>query len=352
MEDSERETEVTAPQSARLEYERTPETTALQAVLREIQQLREEQACKQAELAAAIQRQDAEIRTLRESLRGTTATNTQISPLALLENTNLCHAAGGDRSVFLRESCDVRTPSREEIGYKLKPDTYDGSVPLREFFSQFSLIARANGWSEETKTAVLVSSLRGKARAILENVENLETLDFAELKSKLELRFGESQSAQSYYSQFTNRRQRFNENLATLGADIERLSQLAYPECAHPIRDKIACAQFVSALSDNFVKRTLQLEGVTSLKIAVERAKAVKSIHENSFGQKGRYFNEEKKEQIEGSKGKKERGSDSGNLYKTKGVTNNSRKKECWECGKEGHFRFECPGRAETGNRE
>ena len=59
----------------------------------------------------------------------------------------------------------------------------------------------------------------------------IETLDFAELKSKLELRFEESQSAQNNYSQFTNRKQKLNENLATLEyTDIERLSQLAYPE--------------------------------------------------------------------------------------------------------------------------
>ena len=66
----------------------------------------------------------------------------------------------------------------------------------------------------------------------------IETLDFAELKSKLELRFGESQLAQNYYSQFTNRK-KFDKNLATLGADIERLLQLVYSECAHPIQDKI-----------------------------------------------------------------------------------------------------------------
>jgi len=64
-------------------------------------------------------------------------------------------------------------------------------------------------------------------------------------------------SLQNYYSQFTNRKQKFGENIASLGFDIERLSQLAYPECSDSIRYKIACAQFVSALFDRFVKRTL-----------------------------------------------------------------------------------------------
>ena len=92
------------------------------------------------------------------------------------------------------------------------------------------------------------------------------------------MRFGESYLAQYYYSQFTNRKQRSGEDEATLGSDIERLSNLAYPDCSHQVRDKIACAQFVTALSNGFVRRTLQLEGITSLKMAVQRAMAVKVI--------------------------------------------------------------------------
>jgi len=97
------------------------------------------------------------------------------------------------------------------------------------------------------------------------------------------LRFGDGHLAQTYYTQFTNRKQRNSEDLASLGADLERLSRLAYPECSHEVRDKIACAQFIAALSDGFLKRTLQLENITSLRTAVERAMAVKVIQENSF---------------------------------------------------------------------
>jgi len=96
----------------------------------------------------------------------------------------------------------------------------------------------------------LVSCLRGKAQVVLESVQNLESLSFDELKSRLELRFGETHLSQNYYSQFTNRRQKFGEEIASFGSDLERLARLAYPECSQTIQDKIACAQFVSALSD------------------------------------------------------------------------------------------------------
>jgi len=64
---------------------------------------------------------------------------------------------------------------------------------------------------------------------------------------------------------------------------------LAYPECSYAMCDKIACAQFIIALSDRFIKRMLQLEGVTSLDLAI-RAKAIKGIQEENFGRKGENF--------------------------------------------------------------
>jgi len=160
---------------------------------------------------------------------------------------------------------------------------------LREFFSQFELIARANRWNDEIKTITLASYLGGKARAVLECVEDIESLNYAELKAELELRFGEAYLAQSYYSLFTNRKQKTGEDEATLGSDIERLSQLAYPECSHQVREKIACAQFISALSNKFVRRTFQLEGVTSLKMAVQKAMTVKVILDNNSERKKDY---------------------------------------------------------------
>jgi len=38
------------------------------------------------------------------------------------------------------------------------------------------------------------------------------------------------------------------------------------------VREKITCAQFISALTDGLIKRTLQLEGINSLKVAIERS--------------------------------------------------------------------------------
>jgi len=81
----------------------------------------------------------------------------------------------------------------------------------------------------------------------------LENLRFSELKSKLEFRFGKGHLTRAYYSQFTNRRQKDGKDFITLGAELE--SFIETDLSSHESRDKIACAQFISALSSGFVKR-------------------------------------------------------------------------------------------------
>jgi len=137
-----------------------------------------------------------------------------------------------------------------------------------------------------------VSCLREKAQAVLECVVILRAS--IRIKTKIRITVGEVYLVQSYYSQFTNRRQKSGEDEATLDSDIERLSQLAYPECSHQVRDKIACAQFISVLSNRFVRRTLQLEGIIYMKMAVQRTMAVKVIQESNFERDKEYKNDKR----------------------------------------------------------
>jgi len=128
--------------------------------------------------------------------------------------------------------------------------------PCENFFLNLNL-SRARMTGATRSRLALAACLRGRARSVLDGIAEIGSVTFTELKSKLELRFGEGHSAQSCYFQFTNRRQKFGEDFVTLGTDLKRLVRLAYPECSLEVREKIACAQFISALTDGFIKHTL-----------------------------------------------------------------------------------------------
>lgn len=112
------------------------------STLEEFRQLREEcplQQQREAEFFTRFKQQDETVERLEERLR-------QIPGQS-----------------FLNSNIAIRVNNLGVYCYKLKPDIYDGSVPLREFWVQFNLLARANNWDNSVKVIVLASCLRQSA---------------------------------------------------------------------------------------------------------------------------------------------------------------------------------------------
>jgi len=129
------------------------EAMALQAALREIRQLREERQQERDNFEMRLRQREEELRRLEAGVL-------QRIPQQLSPSNN----GNNDRS----DSGNFNENAvMNELGYKLKPDNFDGTAPLREFFSQFELIAPANRWNDEVKIIALASCLKGRARAIL-----------------------------------------------------------------------------------------------------------------------------------------------------------------------------------------
>ncbi|XP_071582142.1 uncharacterized protein [Temnothorax nylanderi] len=159
------------------------ETGAFEAVYLELQKLRQERRLEQQEqqlfrskLEARLKERDAAVARPQEQLAvhqlspSNNVSRGEISneaPREIGAGEGACagRAACGNSVEPLRVmgegegSCAGRAAcggsSETSRGLKLKPDTFDGTAPLREFLAQFHLIARANLWTEaasKTKT--------------------------------------------------------------------------------------------------------------------------------------------------------------------------------------------------------
>lgn len=120
------------------------ETEVLQAVLQELQLLREER-----------RQFGEEIETQRRNQKALQCMEQRFEQISCSNNYPFFDVSA-DNGAGAGAIADVR----ESVGIRLKPDVYDGTAPLNEFLTQFALIAahlRANGWDEAAKAITLAS---------------------------------------------------------------------------------------------------------------------------------------------------------------------------------------------------
>lgn len=135
-----------APPRATISRESPEQASIVQAALEEIRQLHEERLQQQTQFETLLQQRDEQLRRLEERF-------------SLRENQLIVSLHQNS----LNNNRAVENSARNDLGYKLKPENYDGSVPLREFLTQFDLIARANGWNSGQKTVALAACFKRKS---------------------------------------------------------------------------------------------------------------------------------------------------------------------------------------------
>lgn len=125
------------------------------------------------------------------------------------------------------------------------------------------------------------------------------------------------------------------------------------------LQDEIACSFFIAAISDFFVRRTLQLEDIPSLQNAVARAVAVKDIQDSNSARSQLGKRPAPRSDVSGTSAE---GSTSGGQPEQtttsdqasgKPATKKKRfdgSRECWSCGQTGHYKTQCPRKDPTKN--
>ncbi|CAC5389774.1 unnamed protein product [Mytilus coruscus] len=98
-----------------------------------------------------------------------------------------------------------RSNGKYELSCKIKPQVYDGNDDLEEYLTQFNLLAELHNWNSKTKALLLANSLSGGARAILNEITEVDRHDFDSLVTSLKNRFGSVNRAEVFRAELQTR---------------------------------------------------------------------------------------------------------------------------------------------------
>ncbi|GBO37400.1 hypothetical protein AVEN_161382-1 [Araneus ventricosus] len=163
-------------------------------------------------------------------------------------------------------------PANPELMYSrptVKPLTFDGLTSWTVFKTQFNVVSSTNGWTDFVKASLLVASLRGSAAEVLQGIPADKLTDLTTVEKALESRFGDSHLTQFYRTELKTRRQKPEESLQVLAADVERLMSLAYAECPPDVRESLAAQYFIDAIRDEDTQHSTRLMDAKDLKSAL-----------------------------------------------------------------------------------
>jgi hypothetical protein len=136
------------------------------------------------------------------------------------------------------------------VRINMKPQPYDGTEDIEEYLSQFQILSEVNGWNYNIKSLCLASSLKGAARAILNELDGDRRKDYDSLVHALHNRFGFLHRSEIFRARLQTRVRKDNESLSVLSQDIKKLTRCAYPGAPSSVTDVLALDQFIDALKD------------------------------------------------------------------------------------------------------
>ncbi|KAJ8017967.1 hypothetical protein HOLleu_44301 [Holothuria leucospilota] len=152
---------------------------------------------------------------------------------------------------------------------RVKAPPYDGSTPWEDYVVQFELIAELNEWDERTKALQLAASLRGKAQAVLADLEDGKRRKFSTLVDSLVQRFGRANQTELFRTLLRNRSRQSGETIPELAHDIQRLLSKAYPKASVEMKETLAKEAFIDASGDSDIRWKIYQARPKSLKEAV-----------------------------------------------------------------------------------
>lgn len=157
------------------------------------------------------------------------------------------------------------------LGYRIKPETYNGEGDWEEYITHFELCAEIGKWTKKNTPLILGASLQDQARKYYTGLSRTERRDYHVLVQKLGHRFGRIGKSQisRWRQEFENRRRYIGESLATLADDLHSLSRRAYRDFDTKTQQTLALDQLYKSLKPEVKLRCVDKD-CTTLGEAVE----------------------------------------------------------------------------------
>ncbi|VDI74065.1 Hypothetical predicted protein [Mytilus galloprovincialis] len=142
------------------------------------------------------------------------------------------------------------THSPKSSNVTMKPQLYEGDEDLIEYLAQFEILAEINGWNYATKSLYLAGSLKGGARALLNELDKESRKDYNSLVKVLDNRYGSAEKSELFRAKLQTRMRGKEESLPELAQSIKKLTRQAYPSAQSTITSVLALEHFIDALQD------------------------------------------------------------------------------------------------------
>lgn len=148
---------------------------------------------------------------------------------------------------------------------------YDGIIPWAQYTTHLRLVAKANGWDDDTCRSMFTARLRGSALEYFSELPTSCTQDLGSLFKRFATRFERNKEEAVWRGEFRNRFQRPGESLQDYAVQLERLTHHAHPGWPSNIVEKITLEQFLFGIRDPELQLAVRNHKPTNIAEAIQQ---------------------------------------------------------------------------------
>ena len=166
------------------------------------------------------------------------------------------------------------------------PEAFSGEIgedrDWPSYLTYFEECAALNNWENDQRARFLSIRLRGAAARFASTLPVETRQNWAQFTAALTTRFAPQDRQAMWKASFKSRKQLAGESLAALSDELRRLAAMAYPTAGHALRAELVRDKFVEAVSNRRLQQRLQEDLPDTLEATLARAIQLEAVWSSS----------------------------------------------------------------------